>query len=692
MPGTVLHALLIGVDHYLPHRLSQGGCYPDLRGAVADVNDVVCYLREVPEVPEERIQTLTSSATGGVLPPEPPSQWPTYDNMVRAFERLTGEARPGEQVFVYYSGHGGRTPTLIPEIKGIAAFDESLVPNDIGNPDEPYLRDVELTLLVKRMIEKGLYVTLVLDCCHSGGTLRDRVRGPAAVRGIDCIDLTERPQSRRVASPAELAQHWQALGRVKSIRTARPLASWLPHPERYVCLAACQPREKAYEYPFDGDRYRGALSHHLLEALRRHGPDIGVRRLFEHVLSKVSSQFRRQTPLVQGKPDQPFFRTHGRISPAARTVGSISGAAVIEVDEAGRRVRLQTGQAHGTHPGARFAVYAPGSRQGDEAPAEVVVTEIGAGTSWAEVVDPAAQPGLRVGGRAVLVHPGRTDRPRRKVALLPEERGAKDALEAVARALRRHRSGLPELEPPGGTPDFQVTVTGDHYQVLDRAGEPLPNLEPAVPVGKAEELVERLVHLAHYRIVEDLENHDQRAPRLEAELYPLPPDYDPERPEPVPGAVAAKVITVHPGDAVCLVIRNPVIDNPWQQALNVTALDLDPDWGIEQIHPSPEEAFYEPLDRGCDVWVALDASLTRRLQRGRDVLKVFAGTEPTAFHGLELPPLGGDERSPSRKGFSRAPETLLATLLGQRRRMRSGRSGLASRRWSVEHLEIHIVR
>ena len=110
-------------------------------------------------------------------------------------------ANPSDGVYVHYSGHGGRTPTSIPKVKGVQALDESLVPIDIGDPKAQYLRDHELARLLKDMVEKGLNVTIVLDSCHSGGATRG-VRSAVAdvaVRGVDFIDRTPRPTASLVA-------------------------------------------------------------------------------------------------------------------------------------------------------------------------------------------------------------------------------------------------------------------------------------------------------------------------------------------------------------------------------------------------------------------------------------------------------------------------------------------------------------
>ena len=56
----------------------------------------------------------------------------------------------GADVFVHYSGHGGRCPTIVPRLKGADGLDEGLVPIDIGNTSARYVRDVEIAKLLKK--------------------------------------------------------------------------------------------------------------------------------------------------------------------------------------------------------------------------------------------------------------------------------------------------------------------------------------------------------------------------------------------------------------------------------------------------------------------------------------------------------------------------------------------------------------
>src|SRR5262249_35959491 len=150
-----LHALLIGIDCYLPNHLPNGLSYRNLSGCVRDISHVESFIRTKLGVPAENIIKLTASNGSLAEPVEPRECWPTYENMVAAFHRVTETAGAGDQIYIHYSGHGGRTQTLIPEAK-TNGLDESLVPTDIGNSEARYLRDVEINRLLRTMVDKGL--------------------------------------------------------------------------------------------------------------------------------------------------------------------------------------------------------------------------------------------------------------------------------------------------------------------------------------------------------------------------------------------------------------------------------------------------------------------------------------------------------------------------------------------------------
>ncbi len=251
------YALLIGIDRYEPNRY-----YKDLKGCVRDIDLVDEYVRNTLKVPKEQIWKLTSpfeetSSLSGIRSARKEVK-PTYGNIVQAFKEITDKVQPKEQVYIHYSGHGGRAVTIYPELEGEKRQDEGIVPMDIGSLDGRYLRDIEIATLLKRITDKGCILTVIFDSCHSGGA----TRGDCAIRGHENIDRTERNQDSLVASREELLDNWRILTQADP-----DLASgWLPNKD-YIFLAACRPKEYAYEYAVNGGQRNGALTYWMIDTL-----------------------------------------------------------------------------------------------------------------------------------------------------------------------------------------------------------------------------------------------------------------------------------------------------------------------------------------------------------------------------------------------------------------------------------------
>ena len=184
------YAFLIGIDYYFPNTISNAPNYKSLGGCVQDINHIEEFLKLKLGIPDKNIFKLSSSlsinnnnnnSNNDAGPIEAPEDWPTYENIMSKFDKIIELTNKGDNVYIHYSGHGGRVPTKIPEKKGPNGLDETLVPMNIGNPGSRYIRDIEMATIIKRMVDKGLLVTLVLDSCHSGGLTRGR--GGATVRG-----------------------------------------------------------------------------------------------------------------------------------------------------------------------------------------------------------------------------------------------------------------------------------------------------------------------------------------------------------------------------------------------------------------------------------------------------------------------------------------------------------------------------
>jgi hypothetical protein len=93
----------------------------------------------------------------------------TLPGMRRAFDELEERIADGDQVFIYFSGHGGRQLVRLPAERCA----ESLI-----TVEGMGFLDVELEARLKRLSEKARKVVFLVDACHSGGVAQ-RALGPA---------------------------------------------------------------------------------------------------------------------------------------------------------------------------------------------------------------------------------------------------------------------------------------------------------------------------------------------------------------------------------------------------------------------------------------------------------------------------------------------------------------------------------
>lgn len=701
-----LYAFLIGIDCYLPNQLVNGIYYPSLKGCVRDINQVEQFLKRLPNPPRQIFKLTASHPDALTLdeqpkPKETPQQWPTYKNIVAKFQQLTQTAAPGDLVYIHYSGHGGRAKTHYPQLKGDRGIDETLVPRDIGFGEGQYLRDLELAALLKKMVDKGLIVTIVLDCCHSGGALRGE---DADIRGLDNIDETPRPTTSLVGSTQELTNTWLSLTTVTT-RKATAVTGMLPEPKGYVLIAACRPSEVAYEYAFDGKQRNGALTYWLLDTLNQPIPGMTYRMLHDRINAKIHSQFPQQTPMLLGEGDRLVLGTEYLQSEYAATVMQVKVEAGIT------KVLLDAGQAQGIRKGAEFAIYplyCHNFRKAEQRLALVEITQLGATDAWAEVKtllnDKLA---IAQGAKALLT--SASVNLVRKVRLLadrdlPQERST--ALASVEAAITEnswlelvgnaeaadYQVDVKKITSAAEIDKYQVVINEVVYEICDRTGSPI-FLKPTLKVGEinaATAVVKRLVHLAKYQATQELDNHDISSPlrrKVVVELLGKQQDYDPvDYPQPEPFADPNNP-EVAAGEYIFLKIRNDYYD-----VLNFTVLDLQSDWAINQIYPETSE--FISLDPGQEELIPLRMSLSPGEKEGEDIFKVFATIGATNFRWLELPPLNQAIPPLEAKGIPRSGnplEELLMAIAAEQPPMRNANPiAFPSREWTTMQVQLTV--
>lgn len=287
-----LFALVIGINTYNGLQSSSGNrdrdtdvavpTFTNLRGAVADAQEVYDYLTSDLGVPKNQITFLRDEEA-------------TRTNIIAAFRNLASnkDIKEGDSIFIYYAGHGAQTlpPKRLLRMKGCPEKVEVLVPHDYGRIPSKHesmgIPDYSIGALLNQIAEKKgdnivclplnlsslisdcalvfnfFLQTVIFDCCHSASALRGS-RNPNAGA------LTRSGPDLMYHLPDELDRDiWNSdPGPRTSLSRGLTTPSPLKHfgSTSYVFFAACSSSELAREMDD-----RGCFTSALITLLKKLG-------------------------------------------------------------------------------------------------------------------------------------------------------------------------------------------------------------------------------------------------------------------------------------------------------------------------------------------------------------------------------------------------------------------------------------
>lgn len=220
----------------------------------------------------------------------PPAE-ATRTGILAAYEKIIADARPGDAVVVYYSGHGGSTepPRTVPDRPADLQY---ILPMDFGESRAGDFRGIaaaELSVLQSRLVAATRNVTVILDCCHAGLMSRD-----ASIR--------VRAQRGRTPYP------W-VRDHLDQLRLATDLVPSESNPDA-VRVVACAPGQRAFERPNDEGICRGVLTDQLTRALAETGDaPVTWAALLDQIRYRVTGLSSQQRPEAEGPADRVLFST-----------------------------------------------------------------------------------------------------------------------------------------------------------------------------------------------------------------------------------------------------------------------------------------------------------------------------------------------------------------------------------------------
>ena len=257
-------ALLIAINKYSPPEGAEvkgksRTFFPDLEGCVNDGRSLYSLIISRFQFAPKNIDTLFNEAASRV-------------NMEKSMNQLLQKCDKGDIAFIYYAGHGSQVVnSLSPEPD---KKDESIVPADAWKEGVKDFRDKELAVIFNKFIDKGVKLTVITDCCHSGSLSRGPVDNNKS-RYIADADYDAKDPS--TPAPPE----------------TRPEGTFL-------LLAAAQDNESAKEQADENRLPHGAFTLALVKALEQQSVNASIANLFNSIRAILKSNGKRQEPVLAG--------------------------------------------------------------------------------------------------------------------------------------------------------------------------------------------------------------------------------------------------------------------------------------------------------------------------------------------------------------------------------------------------------
>ncbi|KAK2737836.1 hypothetical protein FQN57_007394 [Myotisia sp. PD_48] len=612
------YAILIGINAY-PEK--------PLEGSVEDVQRINQYLEETLTSVQIEMLTDARSDDSGVLDLMETKHiiWPTPQNVISALKRVITSAKTGDLVYIHYSGHGTRLPAGLPH-SNESTGDLALVLLDKHGKECEFLQGISLAFRLKQMVNKGLVVTLVLDCCFSAAVYRREVSK------VRCLPYN--PNLHSMAST--FTETCLVDTRHSGNRDACMLSNWLIDPDGYAILAACGPHEEAKEFDPGNGRMHGALSYHLLSFIKTSGLQVRHSVIHKHLESKFrGSDQKGQNPVLYGNKNQTFFQQ-------ANSEDAYAITSVIKNRDSS--LILSAGNAHGVSIGDCFALQPTDSTSDYSVSVRVVRVE--PLTSEIELLEGALTPTQTEWFATGYPQKYFQKHQIRLASNLSNPQRLLAALEA--RSLSCHVS---EAQP------YSLYITMNdkrQYEIYDKLGkddrkiENLPDMEQG---GTDFDFISKIIeHLVRYSLTRDLNNSViVEGFQLLFNARITGPSGEPHAP--------GSVIETDEG-----IQYRVVVENTGKTGLYIHVYNLGPNWqianvlgGYDVIPPQDPDNGYKEWKRKISTKVPTEL-IEKGVQQCEDVIKIFITSQPTSFDLLELPKLVGkhETRNPIKSAKARS--------------------------------------
>jgi len=289
----IKRALLVGINY--------PGTDHALRGCVNDVmrmNDIIVNHFGFTDPNNRRILTDASATTDAIL---------------ERLEWLVKGAKAGDVLFFHYSGHGSQ---LLNKNYGADqdhepdGLDEIICPVDLNWRDK-VVRDDQMKAIFDK-VPAGVNLTVILDCCHSGGGL-DQVNQYQTRNFGPPVDDVSPNRERRLVMPYDIFN--RTVGLEVEVRPRSVQSQSRNVDKTGLLLSGCRSDQTSAD-AWIHNQYIGAATFYLTDTLERHNWDVDYKTLIDEAGAALKQYKYSQRPELNGSAtlfNQKFLQPLGDV-------------------------------------------------------------------------------------------------------------------------------------------------------------------------------------------------------------------------------------------------------------------------------------------------------------------------------------------------------------------------------------------
>jgi hypothetical protein len=259
-------ALVVGIDKYKNPAWNLEGCTMDAAVMSGMLQDHFGF-------PGDNVRVVLDDRA-------------TKANILGRLDWLVRDAKQGDVLVFFYAGHGSQVRDRNgDELED--EMDEILCPHDL-DWDDPLTDDILHSYFTR--VQKGVNLTIIFDCCHSGTGTRS-LWAPVSPEGE--IGEIEYQKTRYIKPPIDIEHRSRGIA-LRARRLGETVIK-----ENHILLAACTSAQEAQEKRFRGQA-RGAFSYYFAEALKRVDWKLSYREAHQDTLVRLRDNGFVQIPQLEG--------------------------------------------------------------------------------------------------------------------------------------------------------------------------------------------------------------------------------------------------------------------------------------------------------------------------------------------------------------------------------------------------------